>query len=190
MGSRHAIAQQFATHVLRELQELGALSMEGEPPLRRGREMLEEDTLDAQEVVSGYVFQDPWTCKLWPRMVVREEPQAVEYPDNAKGYPRLLWGTKDNPSREYAHLVFPEAGLAPATPRPEHILQASVQQSRHARRNMLEPSTQEEASLGFILLCTADRQDLPHRVHAARLLPGHLSLSPRRERAEEPVERV
>ncbi|MFY0526840.1 hypothetical protein ACN28I_28120 [Archangium gephyra] len=52
--------------------------------------MLEEDTLDGREVVSGFVFQAPWTRELWPRIVVSEEPQAVEYPDKSKGYPRLL----------------------------------------------------------------------------------------------------
>ena len=69
--------------------------------------MLEEDTLDGREVVSGYVFQAPWTRELWPRMVVSEERQAVEYPDKSKRYPRLLWGTRGSPSTEYVHLVFP-----------------------------------------------------------------------------------
>lgn len=76
VGVRLAIAEQFAAHVLRELQELGALSQEGEPT-PRGRELLEVDSLDGREVVSGYVFLAPWTRELWPRMVVREEPQAI-----------------------------------------------------------------------------------------------------------------
>ncbi len=69
-------------------------------------------------------------------------------PTSPRGLPACAGGIRDSPSTEYAHLVFPEAGLAPVTPRPEHILQASEQQSRRARRNTLEPSAQEELSLG------------------------------------------
>jgi hypothetical protein len=131
VGARLEIARELAAHVLRGLIEQNAIGLDG-VPTESGLSLLENDAIDAQEQVSGYVFQDPWTRELWPRLVSREEPQEVEY--NEKGYPRLLWGTKGRPWRESAFLVFPSRDLAPAKPRPEHILQACTQH-RRTRRN-------------------------------------------------------
>lgn len=120
------------------------------------------------------VFQDPWT-----RMVVSEGPQAVERDlDKSKAYPHLRWGFRGSPSTEYAHLVFTEAGPGPRATEPARAPQ-------HA--GSLRPGG---VLSGFTLLRAIDRQDRPARNRAARRLPGHLSLRPRRERAGEPMKRV
>lgn len=131
IASRLDLARDLAAHILSELLDQGAISRDG-APTQKGIELLESEAVDARQQVSGYVFQDPWTRDLWPRMVPREEYQEVEYTE--AGYPRLLWGTKGQPKRQHAFLVFPDQGLPPSRPRPEDILRACAQHQSASRR--------------------------------------------------------
>ena len=156
---------------------------------RHGRELLEEDTLDGREVVSGYVFQAPWTRELWPRMVVREEPQAVEYPDKSKGYPRLRWGGPGAArARSTRTWCFRKRASRPSRLGPSTSSTATKSARAPQHAGAVRPGG---ALAGFTLLRAVDRQDLPERNRAAPRLPGHLSLiSPPRARGEAPGTRA
>lgn len=143
VGQRLDVARDLAAHVLRELMEMGALSDGGEPT-KHGLELLERDRVDVQEQISAYVFQDPWTRELWPRMVERQQPQDVELDKDTL---LLRLGSKGAPSRQRPHLVFPEPGLPQATPRPEQILRAALQHQRRQRfiahEDLFEPEDED-----------------------------------------------
>ena len=95
-------------------------------------------------MMSGHVFQVPWTRELWPQMVVRAEPQAVEW-RSPRGIPACSGGPGAAQSRSTHTWCFRKRASRPS-PRPEHILQASVQQSRRAATRW--SPAQEDLSLG------------------------------------------
>jgi len=90
----------------------------------------EDRESEPESVRTGYVFQDPWTHELWPRMAERLLYAEVSW--NAK-YPRLVIGgaTRRRPVR--AFMVFPNDAEQPARPRPESILEAVRRHRRSAR---------------------------------------------------------
>ena len=100
--------------VITELQGRGALDPKGAPtPL--GERILEEDSRDDTEMVSGYVFQDPFSNDLWPRFVERLSFAECVFP-NSNGYPKLSRGTTGNPREHAIHLVLPGDLAIPASP--------------------------------------------------------------------------
>ena len=63
IGDRLRIHSDLAALVYVELQERGLLDREG-LPTQKGRDLFEEETLESHKLVTGHVFQDPWSGDL------------------------------------------------------------------------------------------------------------------------------
>ena len=143
MGLCHAgvcraenLAENLSVHVdlaaliLVELTELGHLDVHG-LPTEQGLGALENDSLETQEMVTGYVFQDPWTEELWPRFVEQLDYAELEY--NETGFPSLLLGSTGKPRRVRAFTVLPQTQVVPATPPAGAIVEAVARHRKGLR---------------------------------------------------------
>lgn len=128
-----AIADHLSVHadlaafILTELGDLGYLDPHG-LPTERGLHVLEEDALETQEMVAGYVFQDPWNSDLWPRFV--ESLDYCELDFGESGFPSLLLGTTGKPKRYRTFTVLPRGDVAPATPTAAAVVRAVAQHGK------------------------------------------------------------
>jgi hypothetical protein len=122
IGDRLRIHPDLAALVYVELQERGLLDRDG-LPTQKGRDLFEEETLESHKLVTGHVFQDPWSGDLWPRFVERLD--YVELQPNPSGFPDLVLGSKGKPRRERAFMCLPVEMAFPPAPQPSEVLRAT-----------------------------------------------------------------
>lgn len=131
-----SIAEHLSVHtdlvafILSELGDLGYLDQHG-LPTEHGARVLEDDSFETQEMVAGYVFQDPWSGDLWPRFVESLDYCELEF--NEKGFPSVLLGTTGKPRRHRTFTVLPRAQLSPSTPSAAAVVQAVAQHRKGLR---------------------------------------------------------
>ena len=140
-----SIHTDLAAFILLELKNHEYLDQHG-LPTEDGVNALEKDTLEPQEMVAGYVFQDPWNGDLWPRFV--ESLDYCELDFKGRQFPSLLFGTTGKPRRQSAFTVRVD-NVAPATPTPAEVVQA-VAQHRKGLRFMDADDTDDEALGTFV----------------------------------------
>lgn len=152
IGDRLHIHADLAALVYLELQERGLLGSNG-LPTEKGRERFEEETLDARRMVTGHVFQDPWSGDLWPRFV--EKLDYVELQQNASGFPDLVLGSKGKPRRERAFMVLPGDLATPSAPGASDIVRVTRRHRSALRRSDSYESADEDdtfAHAGSVVL--------------------------------------
>ena len=113
------IEQDLVAYIFLELQSLAALD-DDFLPTRAGRDLLLEEKADNPKMVAGYVFQDPWTGKLWPRFVRQLSFVDVKYDDRNRA--TLNLGSHGKPWSEHAFRVIPGSNNVCLQPEPEDIL--------------------------------------------------------------------
>jgi hypothetical protein len=152
IGDRLHIHPDLAALIYLELQERGLLGSNG-LPTEKGRELFEEDTLDARRMVTGHVFQDPWSGDLWPRFV--EKLDYVELQQNPNGFPDLVLGSKGKPRRERAFMVLPGDLAIPPAPGASDIVRVTRRHRSALRRSESYESADEDdtfAHAGSVVL--------------------------------------
>jgi hypothetical protein len=152
IGDRLHIHPDLAALIYLELQERGLLRSNG-LPTEKGRELFEEETLDARRMVTGHVFQDPWSGDLWPRFV--EKLDYVELQQNPNGFPDLVLGSKGKPRRERAFMVLPGDLAIPPAPGASDIVRVTRRHRSALRRSESYESADEDdtfAHAGSIVL--------------------------------------
>ena len=131
-----AIAEHLSVHadlvafIVSELGDLGYLDQHGLPTVH-GARVLEDDSFETQQMVAGYVFQDPWSGDLWPHFVESLDYCELEFNEN--GFPSVLLGTTGKPRRYRTFTVLPRAQLAPSTPSAAAVVQAVAQHRKGLR---------------------------------------------------------
>ena len=145
---RSALATVFRIHpdlaalVYVELQERGLLNREG-LPTQKGRDLFEEETLESHKLVTGHVFQDPWSGDLWPRFVERlDYVELQQNPNN--GFPDLVLGSKGKPRRERAFMVLPGNLALPPAPSASEIVHVTRRHRSALRRSESYEGTDED----------------------------------------------
>jgi hypothetical protein len=141
VGERLHIHADLAALIYLELQERGLLGLNG-LPTENGRELWEDETLDTRGMVTGHVFQDPWSGDLWPRFV--EKLDYVELQRNPQGFPDLVLGTTGKPRRERAFMVVPGDLAIPPAPSAADILRAAGRHRSALRRSNSYESADED----------------------------------------------
>lgn len=111
----------LAALIVAELSDLSYLDALG-LPTERGMRVLEDDAVEAEDMVAGYVFQDPWKGDLWPRFVESLDYCELRY--RAHGFPSLLFGSTGKQRSEQAFMVLPRSQLSPLTPSAKAIVEA------------------------------------------------------------------
>lgn len=131
-----SIAEHLSVHtdlvafILSELGDLGYLDQHG-LPTEHGARVLEDDSFETQEMVAGYIFQDPWSGDLWPRFVESLDYCELEF--NESGFPSVLLGTTGKPRRYRTFTVLPRDQVSPATPSAAAVVQAVAQHRKGLR---------------------------------------------------------
>ena len=131
-----AIAEHLSVHadlvafIVSELGDLGYLDQHGLPTVH-GARVLEDDSFETQEMVAGYIFQDPWSGDLWPRFVESLDYCELEF--NESGFPSVLLGTTGKPRRYRTFTVLPRVQVSPATPSAAAVVQAVAQHRKGLR---------------------------------------------------------
>jgi len=121
IGKKLFIHTDLTIVIMRELHARSLLTTEGRLT-KQGEQTLDEAEYSSHDMVSGYVFQDPWTGDLWPRFVEKFDYCDLEM--DPKGFPRLVMGTAGKPHRPSSFMVFPDSVLYPAKPMPGKIIAA------------------------------------------------------------------
>ncbi|RKG56895.1 hypothetical protein D7X30_22455 [Corallococcus sp. AB011P] len=133
IGARLHIHPDLAELVALELHRRGLLGTNG-LPTEKGYDLIEEETLEARRMVTGHVFQDPWTGDLWPRFI--EKLDYVELQQNPNtGFPDLVLGSKGKPRRERSFMVLPGDLALPPTPGASEIVRVTRRHRSALRRS-------------------------------------------------------
>lgn len=138
-----SVHKDLAAFIVTELRDLCYLDTEG-LPTESGVKALEADAHEFQEMVAGYVFQDPWNGDLWPRFVETLGYCELEFGENR--FPSLIMGTTGKPKRHSAFSVIPSSGSLPTPPAPSAIVEAVARHRRALRFRDVDDNDDE--SLG------------------------------------------
>ena len=137
----------LAAFILAEIGSLGYLDTHG-GPTDKGLRILDDDAIKTYEMVTGYVFQDPWSGDLWPRFVEKLDYSELEHGDGE--FPALLLGPTGKPRRQWAFMVLPKDVPAPVTPSPRAIVEAVSRHRKGLRhKDVEEPDDGEDGSGSF-----------------------------------------
>lgn len=133
IGERLHIHSDLAAVIFLELQQRRLLGANG-LPTEKGGELFEFETIESSRMVTGHVFQDPWSGDLWPRFVERLD--YVELQQNPKsGFPNLVLGSKGKPRRERAFMVLPGDLALPPAPSASEIIRVTRRHRSALRRS-------------------------------------------------------
>ncbi|MUG96347.1 hypothetical protein F7734_30000 [Scytonema sp. UIC 10036] len=121
IGEKLEIGTDLAALIIQQLSEQNLINNKGFLT-EQGLGILEHETLASQDMVAGFIFQDPWTRELFPRFVERQEYAEVNF--NQGGYPDLLFGTTGKPDYRRAYMPLPIEDVVKTQPSPQDILQA------------------------------------------------------------------
>lgn len=158
VGSRLHIHSDLAAHIYLELRDRHLLGSNG-LPTEKGREIFETETIDARQMVTGHVFQDPWTGDLWPRFI--EKLDYVELQQNPNsGFPDLVLGTRGKPRPERAFMVLPADLALPPAPSASDIVAATRRHRSALRRSESYESTDEDDTFAHAGANTLERVSL------------------------------
>ena len=141
IGDKLRIHGDLVDFIIERLQEKNLIGHDGLPtPV--GLEVLANEEFYEDDMMVGYVFQDPWKGSLWPRFVEQIDYAEREVRDD--DYVRINLGSIGVPSFLNAHMQFPNDVAAPIPPTAEEILRTTVDQSRALSRAEALPEVEDE----------------------------------------------
>ncbi len=181
IGGRLHIHADLAALIYVELQERGLLGSNG-LPTTTGHALFEEETLGVRRMVTGYVFQDPWSGDLWPRFIERLDYAELQRDPNS-GFPDLVLGSKGKPRRERAFMVLPGDITPPPAPGAPEIIRVTRQHRSALRRSESYESTDDDdtyAHAGSVVLkrvSLVDEQPTPAFITSFIYLPESSDLA-------------
>jgi hypothetical protein len=132
IGEKLSIHREMVLHIIVRLCEEGLMDLEFNLTEKALSQLDGEETKNS-EMVSGFVFQDPWNQRLWPRF--RKDFQFCDcQPKGRGGFEITLESsTKGAPQIEWAPMVLPDGAGSPSSPRPEEIVKAVASASREGK---------------------------------------------------------
>ncbi len=110
IGACLGLGAELIQYILQQLEQMGMLDHTQMPFSQQ-----------TNEVVSGYVFQDPFTGKFWPRFAAQLEFGDVEYDEKQRIL--LNAGTPNNPRKEKPFRLLMEQNSLVYIPNAEQIWQ-------------------------------------------------------------------
>lgn len=114
---------------------------------QKGYQALVDDEV-YPEIITGYVFQDPWSRRLWPRFVDRLNYQPVRF-EHSSEYPKLEFGTKGDPRIMSAFFKRVGAGSFPVTPTVSDVIEACHRHRQQIKRSgALQTEEEDDSSPG------------------------------------------
>jgi hypothetical protein len=140
IGDNLDIGADLAALIITQFIDQGFIDKQG-LLTKTGLKILEQETIENQEMVAGYIFQDPWTSELFPRFMERQEYIDVQF--NQDGYPELNLGTTGKPN--YRRFYLPSVtNIIQVTPSPQDILQAVIKHDKALRHRKFSEEVRED----------------------------------------------
>jgi hypothetical protein len=140
IGDNLDIGADLAALIITQFIDQGFLDKQG-LLTKTGLKILEQETIENQEMVAGYIFQDPWTSELFPRFIERQEYIDLQF--NQDGYPELNLGTTGKPNYRRFYLP-PVTNIIQVTPSPQDILQAVRKHDQALRYRKFSEEVRED----------------------------------------------
>lgn len=131
ISDRLHIHSQLTSLILDELRRKKLIDREGITE-RAAQKFTARDPVRSDEIVSGWVFQDPWSGELWPRFVTKMDYCQTEADD--EGFVKLVFGTTGNPWLQRAFMQIPPREVSLPQPTPLQVLRAAENHRRTLRR--------------------------------------------------------
>jgi len=155
-----SVEPELVAYVAQELIQMSLIDERCAPTARAAR-LLEDAELGAEDVKVGWVFQDTYSGRLFPRFV--EALPLAKCESSEGGGPQIQAGSKGNP-RTYRAFVVPDGGAPLVTPSTRDIMDAARRHGRSEmrhRRAGLELGTESAGVLRQISLLS----EQPESVH-------------------------
>jgi len=132
IGENLDISTDLASLIMIQLTDRGLIDKQGLIN-ERGLKILEQETIDEQNMVAGFIFQDPWTVELFPRFIEHQEYIDVQF--NSDGYPEINLGTTGKPDYRRIYMPFPldKHAIMQVQPSTQDILQAISKHGKASR---------------------------------------------------------
>jgi hypothetical protein len=127
IGDHLLIDKDLAALIVSQIANLQYVDSRGNIT-ERGRKNLENETSIAQDVKTGFIFQDPWTGDLFPRFVESEQYADVRF--NSSGFPELILGTTGNPKYQSAFMPQQVRDVIERQPSPIEVIKAVSQHKK------------------------------------------------------------
>lgn len=145
IGEKLDIDPELAKLIIQQLLDRSLINNKG-LVTERGLDILAAETLTTQDMVAGFIFQDPWTGELLPRFIERQEYVEVKF--NNAGFPDLVFGTTGKPEYQRAYMPLPVENTMKTQPSPQEILKA-VRKHEKALQNREAEEWEDEDTWTF-----------------------------------------
>jgi hypothetical protein len=133
IGKNLHLEPDLVQYVLLELRRKDLLDRDYLPTLEALRILKNEYDDVPSEILTGYVFQDPWAKLLWPRVVDKLQFAPTEF-TGIDIFPTLIFGSAGKPRRYRPFVKRANFIVSPSTPTVQEILDASYRHQRDLKR--------------------------------------------------------
>lgn len=121
IGEKLDVGLDLASLIISELQNQSLIDNHG-LITEKGKKTLNQETFDTEDLVVGYIFQEPWNGELLPRFM--ENLAYVETRFNQDGFPELILGTTGKPFYQRVFMPLPVNNTLAVQPSPQDIIKA------------------------------------------------------------------
>jgi len=146
LGEIIEIDPQLAALIVSQLMNQGYLDNQGKLT-QKGEKVLEGIVFPTEEMVAGYIFQNPITGELYPRFL--QQLNYAETKRNQSGFPDLVYGTTGNPKYERAFMPLPIDNPIISQPSAQETLKAIHGHNKSLRNQDSKVSFIEEEATPF-----------------------------------------
>lgn len=121
IGEKLDIGRDLSALIISELQYNNFIDHQG-LITKKGKQILQDELIETEDLIAGYVFQEPWQGELFPRFIENLEYAETRFNDN--GYPELVLGTTGKPFYQKIFMPLPINNTLMVKPTPRDILRA------------------------------------------------------------------
>ncbi|WPF88024.1 hypothetical protein WEU38_14585 [Cyanobacterium aponinum AL20118] len=121
IGEKLDIGGDLSALIISELQYNNFIDHQG-LITKKGKQILEDELIETEDLIAGYVFQEPWQGELFPRFIENLEYAETRFNDN--DYPELVLGTTGKPFYQKIFMPLPINNTLMVKPTPRDILRA------------------------------------------------------------------
>ncbi|MGI0480066.1 hypothetical protein ACN4EE_04670 [Geminocystis sp. CENA526] len=121
IGEKLDIGRDLSALIMSELQCTHFIDHQG-LITKKGKQILQDELIETEDLIAGYVFQEPWQGELFPRFIENLEYAETRFNDN--GFPELVLGTTGKPFYQRIFMPLPVNDTLMRKPNPRDILRA------------------------------------------------------------------
>jgi hypothetical protein len=121
IGEKLDIGTDLSALIISELQYNNFIDHQG-LITKKGKQILQDELIETEDLMAGYVFQEPWQGELFPRFIENLEYAETRFNDN--GFPELVLGTTGKPFYQRIFMPLPVNNTLIVKPTPRDILRA------------------------------------------------------------------